>query len=122
MLDSYEENIGNLTIRNRELASFWGRRVRKWEVSWAEFWAHFPEGVPEDVDVGLDLTSPAQRRVFQRAMNVVGSPEHVSVAAMDAAFPPGQCLKDTIARYPLHPISPTQISSIALVTGPHCRS
>lgn len=118
MLDTYEEHIGDLTIRNRELASLWGRRMRTGEVPWSGFWAQFPEGLPDDVDLGVDLSSPTQRAAFQEALYVVGSPEHISAAALDSAFPPGQSLKETIARYLLRsmPAPLTQIFPFDLIT------
>lgn len=89
-------------IRHTELQHFWGATLKEDEVSWDTFWLHFPDDLPPEAALDTNFGSIVERTAFQKAIHVVGAPDHVTVAMMDAAFPPGCSVQETTARYTTH--------------------
>ena len=86
-------------IRHTEMQNFWGTALKKDEVSWDTFWRHFPEELATEAAIDTNFGSIVERTAFQKAMHIVGAPDYITVAMVDAAFPPGCSAKQTTARY-----------------------
>ena len=85
-------------IRHPDMRNFWERCLKCNEVPWDTFWLHFPTGLAPEVFVDSTFSSHKERRAFQKAVHVVGSPEHVTVAMIDVAFPPGCPIGESATR------------------------
>lgn len=85
-------------IRHTEMQHFWGTALKTDEISWENFWLHFPDDLPSDAAIDTNFGSLMERTAFQKAVHVVGAPDYVTVAMIDAAFPPGCSIQKTTAR------------------------
>ena len=85
-------------IRHSEMQPFWGTHLKKDEVSWETFWLHFPDNLPSEAAIDTNFGSMMERTAFQKAVYVAGAPDYVTVAMIDAAFPPGDSIQKTTAK------------------------
>lgn len=99
MMDEEVEKLpAYKVIRQADMQRFWGSTLKQDEVSWDSFWLSFPERLPRDAGISTNFASIPEREAFQAAVHVVGAPDYVTVAMIDAAYPPGCSIQESTAR------------------------
>ena len=96
--EEVEKMAPHKVIRHTDMQHLWGTAYKEDEVPWETFWLHFPDDLPVDAKIDTNFGSLMERTAFQRAVHVVGAPGYITVAMVDAAFPPGCSIQKTTAR------------------------